>query len=321
ATKLKSGDMSQKAMIAMVCKRAHAIGMYTLSEGSKGQLAAVVSSQLTGVTNDMWYDILVQVKLKLATMKARDWKHRTIWEYDSPDSLESESWYYTAYPEGDPPRGQDWYIDEPDFVRLSSRLMKGGKHAAKQVRDDRPAPPPPTAPPPAIGDFGAYKSMYGAMNAYHMYAHPGTPAPLGDLSDEEAALRKTVRNRKEAVALNKRAAAAGGDADGVEGADDDGDELADEEGGPPKKVMKGAPPKKAMKVAMRRPSAKPKPLPKAPMTGAPKVEYRAGYILTQPDKSQYRAVLGRSDRRIRWGTGSTRQEAFTKAMKCIDERS
>eukprot|EP00959_Pyramimonas_sp_CCMP1952_P433039 9068157-Pyramimonas_sp.AAC.1 len=43
-----------------------------------------------------------------------------------------------------------------------------------------------------------------------------------------------------------------------------------------------------------------------------------GHILTQPDKSQYRAVLGRSDRRARWGAGGTRRGAFTKAMKFID---
>ena len=150
ASKIKSGDMSQKAMIAMVCKRAHAIGMYTLSEGSKGQLAALVSSQLTDITNERWYDLLGQVKQKLATMKARDWKHRTIWEYTSPDSLESESWYYTAYPEGGPPHGQDWCIDEPDFVRSSSRKMRG-KQADKRVRDVRPT----SHPQPVIGDYGA----------------------------------------------------------------------------------------------------------------------------------------------------------------------
>jgi hypothetical protein len=59
-----------------------------------------------------------------------------------------------------------------------------------------------------------------------------------------------------------------------------------------------------------------------PPAKAGDLHYRAGYALTQNDKQVYRPVVGRSDKRIKWGPGvRSRAEAWSAALAFIDDRS
>eukprot|EP00959_Pyramimonas_sp_CCMP1952_P012928 273431-Pyramimonas_sp.AAC.1 len=56
--------------------------------------------------------------------------------------------------------------------------------------------------------------------------------------------------------------------------------------------------------------------------GAPPLHYRAGTVTANWKMSTYRAIVGRADIRVRWGTGTyTRRDAFARALACIDVRS
>ena len=64
-------------------------------------------------------------------------------------------------------------------------------------------------------------------------------------------------------------------------------------------------------------------LPKAPTSDSGPLHYRAGYVSTNFEQSTYRAVMGRSDKRFKWGgwTDRTRQQAFKCALEWIDAKS
>ena len=75
-------------------------------------------------------------------------------------------------------------------------------------------------------------------------------------------------------------------------------------------------------AVQKKPAKKPSKLPQPPNEGDPPLSYRAGYVGTSWSSSTYRAVVGRSDRRVRWDTGVyTRKQAFAAALEFIDERS
>ena len=50
--------------------------------------------------------------------------------------------------------------------------------------------------------------------------------------------------------------------------------------------------------------------------------HRVGYVSTNWDLNTHRAVVGRSSKRVRWGSRAlARRQAFAAALAFIDERS
>ena len=203
------------------------------------------------------------------------------------------------------------------------------------------APPPKAAPAPAPAPAPAQAP--GASAAALQPAPEPKPAALPaaaaadaaepDLSGEEEALRKSIAARtalrKPSAARKRPAAATDGDDDAELGADDDDGAPAAAPAASAMKAMKGTTAtathvaKKSGHVAVhKKPAKKPSKLPQPPNEGDPPLSYRAGYVGTSWSSSTYRAVVGRSDRRVRWDTGVyTRKQAFAAALEFIDERS
>ena len=384
---LKSGMLSQRAMVKTVVTRAHRLGMCQLSEAAKGHIAAVVATAMgIELQGQPWYDLLQKVKGDLVKLKAATWRHRTIWLYDNPSDLVAEPWYESAYPDGDGPSDDAWEIDRPDVLRSNNK--KSGKRGAVQDSAPKAAPPMHSMNP---AEMVAYQNMFGQGMAAAVFAAasqgppwsaassapqaapwsaaaslapppkatapppappaatpPPAPEPAPepklapepkpaadeeppDLSGEEAALRKSIATRsvlRRPAGAQKRPAAAGADADDAELCDDDDDAAP---AAAAMTAMKGAKnTMKATKVAKRsghvavqkKPAKKPSKLPQPPKEGDPPLSYRAGYVSTNWSSSMYRAVVGRSDKRIRWDTGAhTRNQAFAEALKFIDQRS
>ena len=381
---LKDGMLSEKAMIQVVTKRAHKLGMHTLTEGSKGAIAAVIASVMQIDTGtDRWLKLLDKVKKALRQFKPKDWKYRTIWEYDKVEDISGEPWFDEAYPDEPPSGSQHWEVEEPDCVRSShNRIRK--KTSASEVA----TPKAPPVPPPDVGAYhalfghGLVSALFSAAAAQHSQrddatagsqwwspggalaprpkahappaaadtkcavtakamakavpkaAHAGPPAHAAaaepthepeqaaaaddpSLSDEESKLRRAIADR---IALKRPAKADGGV---PEDAEDDVDDPVNRkrpaaaDGGPPMKAAKQA------KVVMKKPMAKPAVLPKAPTSDSGPLHYRAGYVSTSFEQSTYRAVMGRSDKRFKWGgwTDRTRQQSFKCALEWLDEKS
>ena len=165
---MQGGDLSEKACIRIVTNRAKLIGMHTLSETSKGRIAAVVAHATGGgQTADAWYDILTKVKKQLsAAITARKWAamgHRTIWNYDTIDHHSAESWWQAAYPtEG--PCMQDIKADEHEFVRGSSNRLK------KKTTVEAPAARP-AVQPDMMGQLPMFQAMFGGPLAATLFAN------------------------------------------------------------------------------------------------------------------------------------------------------
>ena len=163
---LKSGNLSERAMIKVVVSRAHKLGMYTLSETAKGHIAAVVATaNNVDTTGKQWLDLLKKVKKGLGAMKASSWTHRTIWLYDNPSDIMDEPWYAAAYSDGGP-SGDTWEIDDPECVRESHRSAgktKGRDQAASSTAGS------PAAMPPS--ELGAYQNMFGHGLVQALFAH------------------------------------------------------------------------------------------------------------------------------------------------------
>ena len=153
---LKSGNLSEKAMIKVVVHRAHKLGMYTLSETAKGHIAAVVATaNKVDTAGKPWLDLLKKVKTGLGVMKSTSWQHRTIWMYDNPSDIMDEPWYAAAYSDGGP-SGDTWEIDEPECVRGSHR--SSGKNKARDQAASSTAGSPAAMTP---SELGAYQNMFG----------------------------------------------------------------------------------------------------------------------------------------------------------------
>ena len=165
---LQGGDLSEKACIRIVTNRAKLIGMHTLSETSKGRIAAVVAHATGGgQTADAWYDILTKVKKQLsAAITAKKWAtlgYRTIWNFDTIDHHSTESWWQAAYPtEG--PCMQDIKADEPEFARGSSNRLK------KKTTVEAPAARP-AVQPDMMGQLPMFQAMFGGPLAATLFAN------------------------------------------------------------------------------------------------------------------------------------------------------
>ena len=157
--KLRSGDLSDKAMIQICKARAAAIGLHTSSETTKGRIANIIwhVSGREHLSAHEWYTFLQKVKKAIATIKASSWKMRSIHKYpENPDDLDPDV-YTHAYREERPGMVDLPDMAEPDFLRKTSRRMKEKAPETPQHKVQ-----------PAVASASFDPSMYAMMYGHHI---------------------------------------------------------------------------------------------------------------------------------------------------------
>lgn len=353
---LKSGDLSEKACIRLVAARCKLIGAHTLSESSKGKMAALVAWGSGKGHGGDWLRLLGEVKGAISkAITCKGWStlgYATVWNFDRIEDMSAEPWWKSAYKD-DGPALEEIQTDAPDYVRKSSRRCAAKTSPAA-------AAPPMTAPDPtAGGQLQVMQALFGAPLCAALFANsaaaalrpPEPPAqprveleppkpklppreepqqepklppreePRDEPRDDEPEPDLTDEEEKLRALLAKKAKTA----KARKRPSAAGEGVGDAEGGAGVEDAEGAVPmKKARPPAMRRPAAavpKPAVLPKPP-TCECNAPYRCGYVIYKPSQKVFRAVVGRADRRVRFDRNATmnRIEAWSAALAWIDAK-
>ena len=354
---LKSGDLSEKACTRLVAARCKAIGAHTLSENSKGKMAALVAWGCGKQQGADWLRLLGDVKSAISkAITSKSWAalgYSTVWDFDRIADMSAEPWWAAAYKD-EGPSLEDIQTDEPDYVRRSSKRWTTKTTPTSAV-------PPMIAPDPtAGGQLQIMQAMFGAPLAAALFANsaaaalkpPEPPAqprveleppkpklppreepqpdkaavpPQPDkavVPPEEADLSDEEAKLRKLLSTKAKVAAAARKrpAAVTEGVGDAEGECETASVTPKGKTTAM---KKAKPPAMRRPAAavpkKPAVLPKPP-TSERSTPYRCGYVIYKPSHKLFRAVVGRADRRFRFDNGATRTEAWREALAWIDAK-